>query len=495
MSVRVRYAPSPTGLQHIGGVRTALFNYFFARAAGGSFILRIEDTDRERYSDESLDDLYRTLDWLGLSWDEGPQVGGEYGPYVQSQRFELYREHAHRLVEAGRAYPCYCSSERLEEVRRKQKEEKSSIFGYDRHCRDLTPEQRAEYEDQGIKPVIRFKVPMEGETSFEDVLLDKVKRKNRDISPDPVILKSDGFPTYHLANVVDDHLMKISHILRAQEWISSGPLHVLLYEAFGWDPPVYCHLPMVMGKDGQKLSKRHGSTSVRDFRLQGYLPEAIINYVSLLGWSYDDSREFFRKEELEKVFSLEKLNKAPAVFDYKKLDWFNGNYIRELDDDVLQKQIRPYLIEAGFLSDPPTPEQEELISEIIPLIKERLSRLAEVPELVRFLFQDPAEYDAQLLVPKKTDPAKTMEMLRAVRGLIQNFSENSDEELEDEFRNLAEQLEVKLGQLLMPLRVSITGSKVSPPLFGAMRILGEQEVTKRIDRGIGYLERLAETNK
>ena len=302
--MRVRYAPSPTGLQHIGGVRTALFNYFFAKSQGGEFILRIEDTDRERYSDESLQDLYDTFKWLDIEWDEGPDKGGEYGPYVQSERFELYRKYAGQLISQGKAYKCYCTSERLEALRTEQQKDKKSHQGYDRHCRDLTAEQQAEYEAQGIKPVIRFKIPLDGKTVFHDVLLGDVKRKNSDISPDPVLIKSDGFPTYHLANIIDDHFMKITHIMRAQEWLPSGPLHILLYQAFEWDPPVYCHLPMVMGKDGQKLSKRHGSTSLRDFIASGYLPEAIINYISLIGWSYDDSREFFDKEDLKNCLCL-----------------------------------------------------------------------------------------------------------------------------------------------------------------------------------------------
>ncbi|NBB90226.1 MAG: glutamate--tRNA ligase, partial [Spirochaetes bacterium] len=302
MSVRVRYAPSPTGLQHIGGVRTALFNYFFARSAGGRFILRVEDTDQERYDERALRDIYETFEWLGIHWDEGPDVGGDFEPYVQSQREGLYRKHAGELIEKGFAYKAYETPEELEAMR-------EASGGYDRRSRDLTEEQRAAYEAEGRKPVVRFKVPLEGDTTFEDVVLGKVKRKNKDIPADPVLLKSDGLPTYHLANVVDDHYMQITHILRAQEWVPSGSLHVLLYKAFGWEPPTYCHLPMVMGKDGQKLSKRHGATSAVEFRKQGYLPEAIINYVTLLGWAYDDSREFFTTADLEQLFSLEKINK------------------------------------------------------------------------------------------------------------------------------------------------------------------------------------------
>ena len=387
MSVRVRYAPSPTGLQHIGGVRTALFNYFFARSQGGKFILRVEDTDQTRYSDEALQDLYDTFEWLGIKWDEGPDTGGDFGPYIQSERFDLYREYADKLLESGHAYRCYCTAERLEEMRASQKK----ATGYDRRCRDLSADDEAklaaELEAKGLKPVIRFKIPLDGATSFHDEIMGDIKRKNKDINPDPVILKGDGFPTYHLANVVDDHFMQITHILRAQEWIPSGPLHVLLYQAFGWEPPKYCHLPMVMGKDGQKLSKRHGSTSVREFRKEGYLPEALVNYVSLIGWSYDDSREFFTKKELEELFTLDKLNKAPGVFDYKKLDWFNGQYIRNTSDADLKRQLIPFLSEAGIIADPPTDDEQNKIDNFMELVKPRLKTLGRSRLWYAFFFR------------------------------------------------------------------------------------------------------------
>jgi glutamyl-tRNA synthetase len=474
-------------MQHIGGVRTALFNYFFARSQGGTFILRVEDTDRERSNDEALQDLYDTFDWLGISWDEGPEKGGPYAPYIQSQRFDLYEEHAHRLVERGNAYYCYCSEERLEQLREQQKKEKKQQ-GYDRHCRNLTEEQRREYEAQGIKPVVRFAIPLEGETSFSDVILGDVKKKNRDVPPDPVLLKSDGFPTYHLANVVDDHLMQITHILRAQEWIPSGPLHVLLYEAFGWTPPIYCHLPMVMGKDGQKLSKRHGATAVREFRRQGYLPEALINYISLLGWSWDDKREFFTKEELEELFTLEKLNKAPGVFDYKKLEWFNGQYIRAKSDEELIELTLPYLQEEGLVADPPTDGQMEIIRRMLPLMKERLHFLSDIAPLSRFLFTDVSEYRMEEVIPKKLDARKTLEVLRTGRELVAGFPELGEEKTEERFRAKAEEHGVKLGAMLMPIRVAITGSKVSPPLFGSIELLGIEPTLERIDRVLSLLE-------
>lgn len=487
MSVRVRYAPSPTGLQHIGGVRTALFNYFFARSQGGTFILRVEDTDRERYHDAALQDLYETFEWLGIEWDEGPNKDGGYGPYVQSERFDLYKRYAEQLVESGHAYYCFCSSERLDALREEQKKEKQGQ-GYDRHCRNLTAEEREEYRRQGIKPVIRFKVPLEGTAVFEDILLGEMKKKNKDIPPDPVLLKSDGFPTYHLANVVDDHQMAITHIMRAQEWIPSGPLHILLYAAFGWKPPQYCHLPMVMGKDGQKLSKRHGATSVIEFRRQGYLPEALINYISLLGWSYDDKREFFTKQELEELFVLEKLNKAPAVFDYKKLEWFNGQYIREKSDEELLELLLPYLQKENIVADPPTDAESKMMQEMMPLMKERLHFLPDIVPLSRFLFQEIEGYDAAELIPKKLDAAKTVEILEADRELMSGFEAAGEERTEELLREKAEELEVKLGAMLMPVRVAITGSRTSPPLFGSIRLLGIEKTLERIDRAISLLK-------
>lgn len=484
MSVRVRYAPSPTGMQHIGGVRTALFNYFFARAQKGTFILRIEDTDRERSTDTALQDLYDTLRWLGVEWDEGPLVGGDYGPYVQSERFEIYSEYARHLVADGKAYRCYCTPERLEQLRERQAADKSRQQGYDRHCRNLTDGQRAEMESQGIKPVIRLKVPLEGKTTFHDVLMGDITRRNHDINPDPVLVKSDGFPTYHLANVIDDHLMGITHVMRAQEWIPSGPLHVLLYEAFGWEPPIYCHLPMVMGKDGQKLSKRHGSTAIRDFRVKGYLPEALINYVSMVGWSYDGEREFFTKEDLCEVFSLDKINKAPGVFDYKKLDWYNGMYIRQKKDGELAELLTPYLIDAGFVCNPPTSGEQEKIAALVPVVRERLKVLSDVVDLTRFLFQPIAPPSAGDLLPKKQDAATTLEALRRALPVVRSIGLVPDEDLEQRLADIATDLGVKINGVFMPIRVAVTGSPISPPLFDSIRLLGLDTALARLERAV-----------
>lgn len=491
MEVRVRYAPSPTGLQHIGGVRTALFNYFFAKSNGGKFILRVEDTDRERYSDESLQDLYDTLDWLGVKWDEGPVVGGPYGPYIQSERTAIYQEYAKKLVDMGKAYYCYCTSERLEQLREKQIAEKSPVQGYDGHCRDLTEEQRGELEAQGLKPVIRLKVPREGSTTFHDVLMGDITRENKDVSPDPVLLKSDGFPTYHLANVIDDHLMGITHIMRAQEWIPSGPLHVLLYEAFGWEVPTYCHLPMVMGSDGHKLSKRHGSTSVRDFRAKGYLPEALLNYVSLVGWSYDGEKEFFTREELEKCFSLEKINKAPGVFDYQKLDWFNAQYIRQKSDEELADLLMPYLKQAGRLDDA---GYDRLLA-FVPGVRDRLTLLSDIVAMTDFL-EAHGEPDPSILIPKKMDAASSLSSLKAVYELVKADigAGRTDDELQNDMCELAQKLGIKNAGVFNPLRAAVTGLQVSPPPFSCIHLLGEEESYRRIERAIEVLEREVEKN-
>ena len=486
MSVRVRYAPSPTGLQHIGGVRTALFNYFFARAQGGTFVLRVEDTDRNRYDERALQDIFDTFSWLGISWDEGPEVGGPYESYFQSQRTDLYREYAEKLLDTGNAYYCYTSNKQQEEEAGAEEQKKKG--GYDRSSRNLTPEQRAEYEAQGVKPVVRLKVPLEGSTEVEDIVLGRIKKKNKDIPPDPILLKSDGFPTYHLANVVDDHLMKITHVMRAQEWVPSTPIHLLIYQALGWDPPAFCHLPMVMGKDGQKLSKRHGSTSLVDFRKEGYLPEAIINYICLLGWAYDDSREFFTREELEELFDISKLNKAPAVFDYKKLGWFNGQYIRMRTPEELAELLIPYMQEAGLIGHDPSAAERARFEDMMPLVQERLTLLSDAPKLLRFLYEEISDYAPEELVPKKLDEARAKVYLKRSREILEEMRGREESALEERFREEAETMEAKLGNLLMPLRVALTGSRVSPPLFGSMAFLGWDESLKRIDRAIALLE-------
>ncbi len=432
-------------------------------------MLRIEDTDQERFDQRALDDLYDTLHWLEIAWDEGPRVEGAHGPYVQSERVSMYQDFAVKLVEAGRAYWSYESDE-------------SRGKPYMGENREQTAEDAARLESSGVKPVCRFRRPDEGATVIEDLVLGSIKRKHKDVPMDPVLLKSDGYPTYHLANVVDDHLMEISHVMRAQEWIPSAPLHVLLYQALGWEPPFYCHLPMVMGKDGQKLSKRHGATAVLEFRNAGYLPEAIINHVSLLGWSYDDSREFFSKAELESLFDINKLNKAPAVFDYKKLDWFNGSYIRSRDLADIKAMVLPYLIKEGIVSDPPTADEDTILNGAMPLVQERLKLLSDAPGLVRFLYQEPVHENPMDAVPKKLDNNTARDYLRRAKNLLSVVGERDDEEIETAFRELAEELGAKLGDLLTPVRVAVTGSRVSLPLFASIRLIGLEKAQARMAR-------------
>lgn len=515
--VRVRYAPSPTGMQHIGGVRTALFNYLFAKSMGGKFILRLEDTDRTRYGEEYVKNLYDTMSWLGIEWDEGGEKGGEYGPYVQSERFEIYKKYAEELVQKGEAYYCFCDAERLERIRKIQTENKMAP-GYDRNCRHLTPDEIKANLDAGKPYVIRLKVPLEGETKFHDHLLGDIIWKNEDISPDPVLLKSDGFPTYHLANVVDDHFMKISHVMRAQEWIPSTPLHVQMYRAFGWEHPEFCHLPMVNGADGKKLSKRHGSTSLNEFRARGYLPEAIVNYVAMLGCSYEEGKEFYSLAELAAAFKLEHLNKAPAVFDYKKLEYYNGAYIRLLSDEDLYERTLPFITGTGDAAleinpDNPQPKPKvgpeysglaldengepycvdssmnmtrqdvkSALMRLMPLIKERLKYLCDAAEMVRFLFTEPAVPPKAEIIPKKLDEAKTREVLERAKIFVEEIFTLSNEEAEERAKKYAEEMGIKLGDFMMPIRMAATGSRISPPLIGSILILGKERALARIER-------------
>ncbi len=483
-------------MQHIGGVRTALFNYFFARSRGGAFVLRIEDTDRSRFHPEALRDIYDTFEWLGISADEDPRRGGSHGPYVQSERQELYREYAEKLIAAGRAYYDYTSAPRGDNAGADIADGAEDAAGardgadaaavaaapspYNYEGRDLTPEQIEEYKAAGVKPVVRLLVPQDGKTEFEDLVLGRIKRKNKDLPPDPILMKSDGFPTYHLANVVDDHLMEITHVLRAQEWVPSTPLHLLIYEAFEWNPPRFAHLPMVMGKDGSKLSKRHGATSVIEFRRQGYLPEAVTNYVTLLGWSYDDSREFFSRSDLEALFSIEKINKAPAVFDYKKLDWFNGQYLRELPEDRLLEELLPYLEDAGWTVKPADEADRERLRGLLPLIRERLKLLSEVVPLTRFLYENVDSWTAEDLVPKKATAADALRWLDGAWRVIEETGLDDEDAVDQAIRAAAEEMETKVGNLMMPLRVAITGSTVSPPLVGSIRELGLERARERV---------------
>ncbi|MCK4798122.1 MAG: glutamate--tRNA ligase [Spirochaetes bacterium] len=485
--VRVRYAPSPTGYQHIGGIRTALFNYLFARVTGGDFILRIEDTDRTRFFDGALKDIFDTFNWLGIDYDEGPDKGGPFGPYFQSKRIELYKKYAEELVEKDSAYYCYCDSQRLEKMRKDQEANNQST-GYDRHCRNLSEQEKKELKKSNKNSIIRFKAPLEGNTSFEDRLSGKIQVDNSTLQ-DFVLLKSDGFPTYHLANIVDDHLMQITHVLRAQEWIPSTPNHILLYKAFGWNAPQFCHLPMVMGEDGRKLSKRLGATQVKEFKNDGYLPEAIINFLIRLGWSYNDTDEIFSMEELKKIFDIDKINKSSAVFNYDKLKWFNGIYIRKLTPEKLLEMVLPHYIKKGFVSDSPTEKEIDYVKKIIPIIQERLELINDVCEKSDFMFGELPSYKTwEAIMPKKTDKQTVLKILKDAKSILQNLGKEPDEDLQHKLYELSKKYNVKAGAVFMPIRIAITGINKSPEIFPVMEVLGVSRVLKRIDTAIIKLE-------
>ncbi len=484
--VRVRFAPSPTGTPHIGNMRTALFDWLFARHSGGSFILRIEDTDQAREVEGAVDKIYESLRWLGLDWDEGPDVGGDYGPYMQSQRLHLYQDAAKRLVEQGDAYYCYCSSERLAQMRAEQQKRKEPPR-YDRTCRELMPQQRAEMETKGITPVVRFKIPFDGKTSFDDVVYGKVEFENA-LLDDSVILKSDGFPTYHLASVVDDTAMRISHVIRGDDWLSSTPKHVLLYNALKYDPPQYAHMPLTFGKDRAKLSKRHGNTALLDYRDMGYLPEAMVNFLVLLGWSLDDKTEIFNKDDLIKLFSLDGISKTGAIFNIDKLNWFNGYYIRQLTVDQLIDRILPYL-ERELPRELSRPIDREYLGRIVPLVHERIKLLTEITELISFFFIEEVEHNAADLVGKKMTAELALNALQVSYNRLGSLDDFDHDSLEGLLRPLAEELGLKTGQLFGTLRVATTGRTVAPPLFETMAVLGKEKCIKRIGMAIDVLQK------
>ena len=488
MAVRVRYAPSPTGIPHVGNIRTALFDWLFARHEGGVFIVRIEDTDQARYDERALDAILESLRWLGLDWDEGPDIGGPHEPYFQSQRLEHYQRYARQLIEAGHAYQCFCSPERLAEARTEQQKRKEPPR-YDRRCRDLSD---AEREAEGGTPVVRFRTPLEGQTSFHDVVRGDIEFENATID-DFIILKSDGFPTAHLAHIVDDHLMEISHVLRGDEWVSSTPRQILLYQALGWEPPQFVHLSIILGPDKAKLSKRHGAVSVLDYRDQGYLPEAMFNFLGLLGWSLDDHSVVIDREQFVQHFSLERIGKNPAVFDLEKLTWMNGVYLRELPEERLADLIAERL-ESDLPPSAPRPIDRETVRRLAPLIRERIKRLDEIAGMTEGFFTDELPYGAPELLGKgfKKDPAGAQEALRRAKARIEALPAWEHEALEASLRSLAEELGVKAGELFMLLRVAVTGRPVSPPLFESMEVLGRERCLRRLDEAAG---RLADAGK
>jgi glutamyl-tRNA synthetase len=487
--VRVRFAPSPTGDLHIGGVRTALFNWLFARHYGGKFILRIEDTDQKRTKEESLGGIIDGLKWAGLAWDEGPDIGGPYGPYIQSERLELYQKWAHWLVEQGKAYRAYETPDELGDINEERKKQ-GSTFGYDRRGRSLTPEDWARFDAEGRSYVIRFKVPLGHSTTVIDMVRGPITVEN-DKLQDLVLLKSDGYPTYHLANVVDDHFMEISHIIRAEEWIPTAPVHKLLYEAFGWEMPQIAHVPVILKQSGKgKMGKRDEGASLSYFQQNGYLPEAVINFLCNVGWNYGltdekgDEIQIFSKEQAAEIFDITRVTTSGTKFDLVKLQWLNGEYIRRMDPVELAKRLREPLEKAGLKVNIDT------LRRVTPLVQERIKTLNDVVAVAGFFFRENVTPDKPAdLIPKKMTAEQTLNALRRVRDTLAGLPDFSAATQEATLRPLAEALSLKPGELFGAVRLAVTGQPVSPPLFETMEILGRDTTLARID---GAIERLRE---
>lgn len=476
-TVRTRFAPSPTGIMHIGNLRTALYAFLIARSMGGTFILRIEDTDQERQVEGAVDAIYNTLRAVGIKHDEGPDIGGPYGPYIQSERLSIYRPFAEELVSKGRAYYCFCSKERLAQLRKT-----TEGGGYDRHCRELAPTEVQTLLKSGVPYVIRQKMPLSGTTAFEDAVYGSITVDNQELE-DQILLKSDGYPTYNFANVIDDHLMLISHVVRGSEYLSSTPKYDLLYEAFGWEIPTYVHLPLIVGKDGRKLSKRHGATSFEALVEEGYLPQAIINAIALLGWCPEENRELFTIDELCKVFSIDRISKSPSVFDYDKLAWFNAAYIRAMSRDEFLDWIRPSLMRL-FNGNIP---EEELLAE---LLQPRLIRLKDLDEMLQFLVErKPYELDLFDHKKNKTSKEQAAEILPIIYDCLSSLPDWNRSAIHEALIELADRLSLKTGQIMWPLRIALSGQAVTPG--GAVEIaviLGRSEALERIRVAIERLK-------
>lgn len=472
----------------MGGARTALFNYLFARHHNGKFILRIEDTDQKRYNPQALEWLLNGLRYLGLSWDEGPEAGGDYGPYTQSERLDIYQQYCQQLLDNGLAYRCFCTPEQLEAVRKAQIANKQPL-GYDRYSRNLDPTEATRRAEAGEPHVVRVKLPLDGEIAFEDQIKGPITFQWANLQ-DSVIMKSDGIPTYHLANVIDDHLMEISHIMRGDEWINSVPLHLFLYQALEWQPPVMAHLPLILNPAGKgKMSKRESRAPdgrllpvfVQTFEQLGYLPEAMVNYLALLGWSFDDKTEIMTEAELIERFSLERVKPSAAAWNYDKLNHFNGDYIRRLSVEELTNRLLPHLRAAGLEAT------YETLHPITPLIQERLTVLSDALQFIDFFFMDDLpDYDAAELIPKKADAALTRTALEKARDSLAHVPFEHDP-LDAVLREGAKELGLKVGQMFQPLRVAACGKKVAPPLLETLELLGRETTLKRINQAIEKL--------
>lgn len=479
---RVRFAPSPTGYLHVGGLRTALYNYLFAKHNDGKFILRIEDTDRNRYVEGAVDNLIKALKWAGLEYDEGPDAGGDYGPYMQSQRLKIYKEHADELISKGKAYYCFCTPERLKTLKEEQEKQKLPQTKYDKHCLNLTEPEIENNLAKGNAFVVRLNVEPNQKIIFDDIVRERVEFDSNNVD-DQVLIKSDGYPTYHLANVVDDHLMKITHVIRGEEWLSSTPKHVLLYDSFGWERPVFAHLPLLLNPDRSKLSKRQGDVAVEDYRDKGYLKEALINFVTLLGWNAGDDREFYYLDELVQAFSLERVNKAGAVFDAVKLNALNAEHLRKKSNEeilgMLKDETQKSKVKSQNYSD-------EFLLLIIEAMKERVSFVHEFIDSCKYFYEAPTEYE-QKAVEKNWKP-ETPEQLKKLSDAFARLSNPKKEDYEIALTKVAEELGVGKGKLIHPLRLAVSGQSTGPGMFDLLYILGKEDVVNRINYAITKLK-------
>jgi len=476
MSVRVRFAPSPTGYLHVGGLRTALYNFLFARHNQGKIILRIEDTDRTRLVEGATENLIKYLEWAGINFDEGPHVGGNYGPYIQSQRFDLYKKYAMELIEKGKAYYAFDTSEELETMR-KRIQESGGFYKYDRMTMrnqfTLGERETQKLIENGEPYVIRLKVPQDQNIEFQDVIRGFVTIKGEEID-DQVLLKSDGYPTYHLANVVDDHLMEITHVIRGEEWLPSTPKHVLLYQAFGWECPVFAHLPLLLNKDKSKLSKRQGDVAVEDYVAKGYFKEALVNFVALLGWNPTADREIYSMDELIELFNLEKVNKAGAVFDLDKLNWMNAQYLRMKSADELTDQVIPYLESINF-----DYKNREYLKKVIELFKERLENLHDLPEAISYMFTRPTNFDEAFI--SKHWKEHTKELVEEYIEELRKLDRWDYQTLHDFTIHWIEKKGLKLKDIVHPLRIAVTGKSGGAGIFETLTLLDKQDVIERIE--------------
>lgn len=485
--VRVRFAPSPTGYLHIGGARTALFNYFFAKRYGGKLILRIEDTDRERLKEDSVSQIISSLKWLGIEWDEGPETGGEYGPYFQSERLDLYRKEAQRLVEEGKAYYCFCTEEEIAKERENQKAFKVP-YRYSGKCSTLSKEEVEENIKMGKPYVIRIRIPREGTTIVSDLIRGTVSFDNSQLD-DYIILKSNNMPTYNFACVVDDHFMKISHVIRAEEHLSNTPKQVLMYRALGYEIPKFAHISMILAPDRSKLSKRHGATSVEEFKEQGYLKEAIVNYLTLLGWAPGGDEEIFSVEDTVKKFSLDNVSKTAAIYDINKLSWVNGYYLRNLDLDYITREAIPFFIKKGLVDEDKVEYRYDYIKRVVSAVREKVKLLSEVADASEYFFKDVDEYDSKG-VEKRFKKSNVVELLTKGKLALEKAADFSVETVEKAYRDLIDELGIKGGDIIHPTRLALSGRTVGPGLFDIISILGKEECIRRMDKAIEFINNL-----